>query len=429
MEKIMENLNQIISLLKESKSQFHVVNNIKEVLLSNGYKQIKEEDEITSIGDYFYIRGGSSIVVININSMDPCSKIIAAHTDSPTFKLKQNPNVADAKLNRLNVEPYGGAIYYPFFDRPLGVAGRAFFKKENKVEQVLIDLDASFIIPSLAIHMDRNVNSSFSPNPKSDSLPLYGMEEDTDISTYINNKYKDNGELLSYDLFLYNKVEPTLTGLNKEFLSSSRLDDLASVYSSLLGLISSKNKKGCNIAIYFDSEEVGSSTFNGADSDLLSFAFDKLSSFYKVSKIKLARNSFCISADNAHAIHPAHIDLTDRSNQVYLNSGIAIKYNANMAYTSDAYSSSFIKEMFNKAKLNYQEFSNRSDLRGGSTLGNISSTQISLHTVDIGIPQLAMHSCYETLGVNDLLDMVKLADTFYSSIFNLEDDGFEIIGE
>lgn len=425
----MENLNQIISLLKESKSQFHVVNNIKEVLLSNGYKQIKEEDEITSIGDYFYIRGGSSIVVININSMDPCSKIIAAHTDSPTFKLKQNPNVIDAKLNRLNVEPYGGAIYYPFFDRPLGVAGRAFFKKDNKVEQTLIDLDASFIIPSLAIHMDRNVNSSFSPNPKSDLLPLYGMEEDTDISTYINNKYKDNGELLSYDLFLYNKVEPTLTGLNKEFLSSSRLDDLASVYSSLLGLISSKDKKGCNIAIYFDSEEVGSSTFNGADSDLLSFTFDKLSSFYKVSKIKLARNSFCISADNAHAIHPAHVDLTDRSNQVYLNRGVAIKYNANMAYTSDAYSSSFIKEMFNKAKLNYQEFSNRSDLRGGSTLGNISSTQISLHTVDIGIPQLAMHSCYETLGVNDLLDMVKLASTFYSSMFNLEEDGFQILGE
>lgn len=429
MEKIMENLNQIISLLKESKSQFHVVNNIRETLLSNGYKQIKEEDEITSIGNYFYIRGGSSIVVININSMDPCSKIIAAHTDSPTFKLKQNPNVIDAKLNRLNVEPYGGAIYYPFFDRPLGVAGRAFFKKDNKVEQTLIDLDASFIIPSLAIHMDRNVNSSFSPNPKSDLLPLYGMEEDTDISTYINNKYKDNGELLSYDLFLYNKVEPTLTGLNKEFLSSSRLDDLASVYSSLLGLISSKDKKGCNIAIYFDSEEVGSSTFNGADSDLLSFAFDKLSSFYKVSKVKLARNSFCISADNAHAIHPAHVDLTDRSNQVYLNRGVAIKYNANMAYTSDAYSSSFIKEMFNKAKLNYQEFSNRSDLRGGSTLGNISSTQISLYTVDIGIPQLAMHSCYETLGVNDLLDMVKLAATFYSSIFKLEEDGFQILGE
>lgn len=425
----MENLNQIISLLKESKSQFHVVNNIRETLLSNGYKQIKEEDEITSIGNYFYIRGGSSIVVININSMDPCSKIIAAHTDSPTFKLKQNPNVIDAKLNRLNVEPYGGAIYYPFFDRPLGVAGRAFFKKDNKVEQTLIDLDASFIIPSLAIHMDRNVNSSFSPNPKSDLLPLYGMEEDTDISTYINNKYKDNGELLSYDLFLYNKVEPTLTGLNKEFLSSSRLDDLASVYSSLLGLISSKDKKGCNIAIYFDSEEVGSSTFNGADSDLLSFVFDKLSSFYKVSKVKLARNSFCISADNAHAIHPAHVDLTDRSNQVYLNRGVAIKYNANMAYTSDAYSSSFIKEMFNKAKLNYQEFSNRSDLRGGSTLGNISSTQISLHTVDIGIPQLAMHSCYETLGVNDLLDMVKLAATFYSSIFKLEEDGFQILGE
>lgn len=425
----MENLNQIISLLKESKSQFLVVNNIRETLLSNGYKQIKEEDEITSIGNYFYIRGGSSIVVININSMDPCSKIIAAHTDSPTFKLKQNPNVIDAKLNRLNVEPYGGAIYYPFFDRPLGVAGRAFFKKDNKVEQTLIDLDASFIIPSLAIHMDRNVNSSFSPNPKSDLLPLYGMEEDTDISTYINNKYKDNGELLSYDLFLYNKVEPTLTGLNKEFLSSSRLDDLASVYSSLLGLISSKDKKGCNIAIYFDSEEVGSSTFNGADSDLLSFAFDKLSSFYKVSKVKLARNSFCISADNAHAIHPAHVDLTDRSNQVYLNRGVAIKYNANMAYTSDAYSSSFIKEMFNKAKLNYQEFSNRSDLRGGSTLGNISSTQISLHTVDIGIPQLAMHSCYETLGVNDLLDMVKLAATFYSSIFKLEEDGFQILGE
>lgn len=425
----MENLNQIISLLKESKSQFHVVNNIKEVLLSNGYTQIKEEDEITSIGNYFYIRGGSSIVVININSMDPCSKIIAAHTDSPTFKLKQNPNVVDAKLNRLNIEPYGGAIYYPFFDRPLGVAGRAFFKKDNKVEQTLIDLDASFIIPSLAIHMDRNVNSSFSPNPKSDLLPLYGMEEDADISTYINNRYKDNGELLSYDLFLYNKVEPTLTGLNKEFLSSSRLDDLASVYSSLLGLISSKDKKGCNIAIYFDSEEVGSSTFNGADSDLLSFTFDKLSSFYKVSKIKLARNSFCISADNAHAIHPAHVDLTDRSNQVYLNSGIAIKYNANMAYTSDGYSSSFMKEMFNKAKLNYQEFSNRSDLRGGSTLGNISSTQISLHTVDIGIPQLAMHSCYETLGVNDLLDMVKLATAFYSSMFSLEEDGFQILGE
>lgn len=425
----METLNQIMSLLKESKSQFHVVSNIKNVLLANNYSQIREDEEITREGNYFFTRNGSSIVAININSSDPCCKIIAAHTDSPTFKVKENPMLKDAKLSRLNVEPYGGGIYYSFFDRPLGVAGRAFFKKDNKVKETLIDLDSTFIIPSLAIHMNRGVNSSFTADPKLDTLPLYGLEEDTDLSSYINDKYKDKGELISYDLFIYNKVEPTLVGLNKGFVSSSRLDDLASVYSSLLGLVSSKKKKGCNIAIYFDSEEVGSSSFNGADSDLLSFVFDKLSSFYKVSKISLARNSFCISADNAHAIHPAHIELADKSSPVYLNRGIAIKYNANMLYTSDAYSSSFIKELFDISKLNYQTFSNRSDLRGGSTLGNISSNHVSLHTVDIGIPQLAMHSSYETMGVNDLLDMVSLSSSFYSSLFNLEEDGFEIKGE
>ena len=422
----MDNLIKIMSLLKESKSPFHVVNNIKSVLLENDFIEINEEGEIEKDGKYFYRRNGTSIVAFSIKRNDTYAKIIEAHTDSPTFRLKQNPIIENSSLRLLNTEPYGGGIYYSWLDRPLGVAGRVLFKNGDKVSSSLIGLNGSFLIPSLAIHLNRDVNSSFCVDPKKDLLPLFGMNGENDIKKIIEEQYKDKGEVISFDLYLYNKEEPTLIGLDKSMLSSSRLDDLASVYSSLLGFVNSSLENGINVAVYFDSEEVGSMTYQGADSDMLRSLFDKFSFYTGVSKISLQRNSFCISADNAHACHPAYIELMDKTSPVYLNKGIAIKYNANQKYTSDGFSSAIMKEIFDLANLHYQEFSNRSDLRGGSTLGDISISQISIRTVDIGIPQLSMHSSFETLGINDLLDMIKLSTCFYDCKIEIKEDEFKV---
>ncbi|HBM70280.1 MAG TPA: M18 family aminopeptidase [Firmicutes bacterium] len=422
----MDNLLKIMSLLKESKSPFHVVSNIKSILLENGFVEMKEEDEIKEDGKYFYSRNGSALIAFAIKRSDTYAKIIEAHVDSPSFKLKQNPIVNNSSLRLLNTEPYGGGIYYSWLDRPLGVAGRALFKKNGVVSSILVDLDASFIIPSLAIHMNRDVNNSFSLDPKKDLLPLIGESGENDLKKVLETQYKEKGEVISFDLFLYSKEEPTLIGLDKSMLSSCKLDDLSSVYSSLLGFIASSMKNGINVVAYFDSEEVGSMTYQGADSDLLRSLFAKFSTYTKKSIISLQRKSFCISADNAHACHPAFIELMDKTSPVYLNKGITIKYNANQKYTSDGFSSAIMKEIFNLSNLSYQEFSNRSDLRGGSTLGDISISQISIRTVDIGIPQLAMHSSYETLGVKDLLDMVKLSACFFDLDLDISEDEFKV---
>lgn len=429
----MSNLEKMMGLLEKSHSQFHAVKNIKDELIASGFEELKENDEFKPLPghNYFITRNDSSIVAFKL-PLNPAKqfKITATHTDSPTFKIKPNPLKRYKNLASLNCEPYGGGIYYSFFDRPLTIAGRAFVKEENRIESKLLYVDKDLLyIPSLCIHMNRNVNSSFEANPARDTIPLMGeLPEDFSFNKFLG-EHLEGKEVVSYDLFLATREKPTLIGLNKEFLSSPRLDDLAASYTALFGFLESNNDESINVYVSFDNEEVGSLTKQGAHSDFLKHILGRIASslgWDKEVKFQALANSVMLSIDNAHANHPNRPELSDPTTDVRLNGGIVIKYNANQSYTSDGLSSSIVKTICEKNGLKYQEFTNRNDLRGGSTLGNISNSEVSLTTVDIGIAQLAMHSAVEIMGANDTDDMVKLVNEFYSSNIKFIDSSIVI---
>lgn len=415
----MQNVNKLIELLNKSHSQFHVVNNIKEELLSAGFKEIKENQkfEINKGESYFITRNDSSIIAFKVPKeiKDFHFQITAAHNDSPTFKLKQQPVVKVNNTYSLNVEPYGGMIMSTWLDRPLSIAGRVFVKKHNAVESILFDKDENLmLIPNVAIHMNREVNTGYKFNAAVDMLPLL-TSTNKDIT--LNDILDMDDEIIAHDLFLYNRDKAELFGLEKEFLSSPRIDDLGSTYSCLMGLINSKSNGAIDVLAAFDNEEVGSLTRQGANSTFLKDTLRRITKsldydcddFYQA----VAKSSL-LSVDNAHAVNPNHPEYSDKT-KVLLNQGVVIKYNANQSYTTDALSSSIVKTIMQNNHLNIQEFSNRSDLRGGSTLGNISNSEISIVSADIGLPQLAMHSCNEMCGVKDIKDMLILISDYYST--------------
>ena len=421
----MESLDKLIELLNKSHSQFHVVYNIKNELLNAGFKEIKENEQFKlELGhNYFVTRNDSSIIAFKIPSeiKDYHFQITAAHNDSPTFKLKQSPLFKVNNTYSLNVEPYGGMIMSTWLDRPLSIAGRVIVKTETGVETKLIDVDKDLlVIPNVAIHMNREVNSGYKFNPAVDLLPLVSS---TSKEITINDLLGIKNEILAHDLFLYNRDHSKVVGLEDEFLSSPRIDDLGSTYSCLLGLINSKNTT-IDVLAAFDNEEVGSLTRQGANSTFLkdtlkritkSLGYDCDTHYQALAKSSL------LSVDNAHAINPNHPEYSDKT-KVLLNEGVVIKYNANQSYTTDALSSSIVKTLLNNRGHKIQDFSNRSDLRGGSTLGNISNSEVSLVSADIGLPQLAMHSANELCGVKDIDDMVYLIKDYYSTNIIVDKD-------
>lgn len=423
----MSNLEKMMGLLSKSYSQFHAVENIKNELLSSGFEELKENLEFHALPghNYFITRNDSSIVAFKIPA-NPAKqfKITATHTDSPTFKIKPNPVKRYKNIASLNCEPYGGGIYYSFFDRPLTIAGRVFVKDESKVESKLLYVDQDLLyIPSLCIHMNRNVNSAFEANPARDTIPMLGeLPEDFSFNKFLSEKLGGK-EVVSYDLYLATREKPTSVGFSNEFLSSPKLDDLAASYTALFGFVASNNESAINVFASFDNEEVGSLTKQGAHSDFLKHVLGRIASslgWDKENKFQALANSVMLSIDNAHANHPNRPEMSDPTTDVRLNGGIVIKYNANQSYTSDALSSSIVKMICERNQLPYQEYTNRNDLRGGSTLGNISNSEVSLTTVDIGLAQLAMHSANEIMGAKDADDMVKLVERFYSSDISLE---------
>ena len=413
----MNNVNKLIELLNKSHSQFHVVENLKNELLNAGFEEIKENESfLLELGhNYFTTRNDSSLIAFKIPSKveNLHFQITAAHNDSPTFKLKQDPLFKVNNTYSLNVEPYGGMIMSTWLDRPLSIAGRIVVKTSDGVEAKLIDVDKDLlVIPNVAIHMNRQVNSGYAFNPACDLIPLVSSSE-KEIT--LNDVLGVKEEIIAHDLFLYNRDHSKIVGLEDEFLSSPRIDDLASTYSCLLGLIASNNNS-IDVLAAFDNEEVGSLTRQGANSTFLKETLLRISKAIGNNKENhfqaLARSSL-LSVDNAHAVNPNHPEYSDKT-KVLLNKGVVIKYNANQSYTTDALSSSIVKTLLKEDGLNIQEFSNRSDLRGGSTLGNISNSEVSLVSADIGIPQLAMHSTNELCGVKDIEDMVTLITSYYS---------------
>ncbi len=427
-------IENILSLLNRSYSPFHVVNNIKEELLKKGFLELEEKEDFSleKGKSYFVKRNDTSIIAFRLPKEKAKSfRITSSHTDCPTFKLKPNPIIAYKNLLLLNVEPYGGGIYYSWMDRPLSIAGRLLVQDEKGIHSKLFAIEENLLtIPSVAIHMNREVNSNASFNPAKDMIPLLGnAKKDFSFSSYLKEKasLKSEETIIAHDLFLYSREKALFSGMNQEFVSSPRLDDLGSVYTSLFGFLNEKkDNDSVSLFVAFDNEEVGSLTRQGANSTFLSDILKRITTLLGNNYQTMVANSVMLSIDNGHANHPNHPEYSDATTDVELNQGVVIKYNANQKYTTDAISSALVKAIAAKENLNIQEYTNRSDLRGGSTLGNISNSEVSLLCADIGLPQLAMHSSYELVGKKDMEDMIRLVSSFYETKITFTKDGFTL---
>ena len=416
-------VNELIDFIKASPSAHHTVDSVKHALLAEGYTELCESnpEAFSDGGKHFVIRGGSSIIAFK--GKGDGFMICASHSDSPCFKVKDE--LAGARYTRLATEKYGGMIHYTWLDRPLSVAGRVVVKTPTGVKSVLVNLDkAALTIPSVAIHLNRGVNDGYKFNPATDLLPLLGTAEAkgalmTVLAAQANAKPED---IISHDLYLYNAEEGRVIGINDELVLAPRIDDLGCVYASLRAFLDAPESKNVSVLAVFDNEEVGSETKQGAASTFLDMTLGAIAG-NRYSQ--MLHNSFMVSADNAHAIHPNHPELYDGTNAPHLGGGVVVKYNANQRYTTDAISDGIFTTLAERAGARLQKFSNRADMVGGSTLGSISNTRVSVSTVDIGLPQLAMHSATETAAVCDLTDMVKVLTALYSS--SLERVGDEII--
>ena len=419
----MNTAEKLLTFIKDSPTAFQAVETMKNRFSENGFRELKEEEHwsVEKGGKYFVTRNHSAIIAFTIPEENTDTfHIIASHSDSPSLKIKENPEMAENGYVKLNVELYGGALLAPWFDRPLSVAGRLIVKEAGKICEKLVTVDRDMlIIPNLAIHMNREANSGYQYNVQKDMLPLYGLEsaKGSFFKTVAEAAGVKEEDILGHDLFLYNRMPGTVWGSEDEFVSAPRLDDLQCAFSSMEGILAGENKNSICVHCVMDNEEVGSGTRQGAAStfprDTLLRITLGLGKSYEDYLIALAK-SFMISADNAHAVHPNYPEKADPVNRPHINEGIAIKYNANQKYCTDGISAAIFKTFCQEAGVGCQTYVNRSDVPGGSTLGNISNTQVALNTVDIGLPQLAMHSPYETAGVKDTCDFVKLAEVFYA---------------
>lgn len=416
---------QLLEFIENSPTCFHAVQAMTDILSAEGFTELKENQKwhIENGGRYFVTRNGSSLIAFTVPVQEMKGMhIIASHSDSPSFKIKENPELeSEGHYIRLNVEGYGGMIRAPWFDRPLSVAGRVIVKDKAQggFRSILVDIGRDLVmIPNLAIHMDRQINDSCKYNIQKDMLPIYGdlSAKGTFMKLIADTAGVPEEEILGHDLFLYNRQKGTVWGASGEFLSCSRLDDLQCAFASLKGFLAGKRQEYLAVHCVLDNEEVGSVTKQGAASTFLYDTLTRIHTSLGLSQedylIHLA-DSFMISADNAHAVHPAHTDKADPANRSYINGGIVIKFSASQKYCTDGVSAAIFRDLCQRAGVPVQTFVNRSDMAGGSTLGNISNTQVALNTVDIGLPQLAMHSPYETAGVKDTGYLIRAAEEFF----------------
>ena len=426
--------NELISFLDNSPVSFFAVKNMCEILNKEGYTRLYEGQawELEAGKGYYVTRNDSAVIAFRIPKKDYTGfQMMASHCDSPVFKIKTNAEITtDNSYVKLNVEKYGGMICSPWLDRPLSVAGRIVVSTEDGIMTKLVNVDRDLmIIPNLAIHMNREVNDGYKFNAQVDMLPLFcekGEEKDVFLKLIAEEAGVKAEDILDTDLFLYNRMKGTKLGLNNEFISSGRLDDLQCAFASLQGFLKAQPQDSVAVHCVYDNEEVGSGTKQGAASTFLKDTLHRINNAFGKSEdeyLMSIAKSFLVSADNAHAVHPNHPEKSDPTNRPYLNKGIVIKYSANQKYTTDAISGAVMRAICKKADVPYQTFTNRSDMLGGSTLGNISQNQVALNTVDIGLPQLAMHSPYETAGAKDTAYLAEAAKVLFSSSIEGAGDG------
>ncbi len=427
-------ISALLEFIENSPTAYHAVANIKAELALVGFAELFEGEEwqIERGKGYFVSRNGSSVIAFRVPEGDFKGFMIAAsHSDSPAIKIKENPELKDKFYVRLSTEKYGGMIDSTWLDRPLSIAGRVLLKEDNGVLSKLVDFKKpSAIIPNVAIHLNRKVNEGLVLNAAVDMLPLFASakeEGETFVSMVAELAGIEESEILSSDLFLYNFEKGYEWG---DFVSSPRLDDLQCVFASLKAFESCKAKESVPVLAVFDNEEVGSRTKQGADSTFMSDVFKKFCASSGLSDAELCDKlslSMLLSCDNAHGVHPNHPEMTDSNHQCALNGGVVIKYNANQSYCTDGMSAAVTKILCEKAGVVSQSYTNRADIPGGSTLGNLANTQLSMLSADIGLAQLAMHSSYETAGSKDTEAMTKLLEVFFSSALSKNAEGFELL--
>lgn len=422
---------KLFDFISVSPTAYHTVENVVSLLDKNGYLPLVEGKKwnVERGRGYYVTRNGSSAIAFKVPKARDFDgfMICASHSDSPSLKIKDNAVLEDRHYIRLSTERYGGLINSTWLDRPLSIAGRVIVKNESGVTARLVDLkEPVAVIPNVAVHLDRNTNDGKKLDASVDMIPLYSDNIEGRvpfIKRIAENAKVDEKDILSFDLMLYNAEAPTLWG---DYISSPRLDDLQCVYATLEGFINSDGGNGVPVLAVFDNEEVGSHTKQGADSTFLRDVLIKLTYSLGLNEpdyIDKIAQSLMISCDNAQGVHPNHPELSDKNAQVTLNGGIVLKHNANQSYSTDGISAAFVKLLCDRAEIPCQDYSNRADIPGGSTLGNISNTQVSMMTADIGLAQLAMHSAYETAGAIDTEYLVKLSKEFYKSSVKINSDG------
>ena len=384
---------ELCAFLDASHSQYHARAYLTAILDKEGYTALKESEkwELVPGGKYYVTRGGSAVLAFRVPEGEALGFLIsAAHTDRPAFKLKENGEI-EGVCPRLAVERYGGQILAPWLDRPLC--------------------------------MNRQVNDGYKWNPVTDVLPLLASPENKGQFTAMLEK-EAGGKILSHDLFLYIRQKASVWGLDESFLSSAALDDLECVWGCFRGFLASGTGRSIPLFAALDSEEVGSCSPQGAGSTLLRQTVSRIAQALALDENRLLAQSFLVSADNAHAQHPNHPELADSGNAPKLGGGIVIKFNANLRYCTDGLSAAVMRTVCHRAGVNSQNYYNRPDIPGGSTLGCISIGQVSVPTVDIGLAQLAMHSCYETAAVSDAIDLEKAMTVYFGSTLRKTEDSF-----
>ena len=428
----MSSSQKLLDFIQNSPSCFHAINNIKGQLEKNGFSELKEDTvwKLEEGKKYFVIRNGSAIISFTV----PCKNfqgflMTASHSDSPSFKIKENPELKSEGIVSLNVEKYGGMLINPWFDRALSIAGRLIVSEKGRdfsFKSILVNFDRDLLmIPNLAIHMNRDANDGHKVDVQQEIRPIISSNEDFSFKKLLAKEagVKEE-EILSYDLYLYNRDKGSFWGEKKEFISSPKLDDLECAYTTLQGFLKAVKEEsgdgGRSVLIHavFDNEEVGSQSRQGAASTFLYDTLHRINESFGRSKqeyLAALAKSFLVSADNAHAVHPNYVSKADPVNKPRVNEGIVIKFNAAQKYTSDGVSAGVFKKICEKAKVPYQIFTNNSNIAGGSTLGNISNSQVSVLSVDIGLAQWAMHSPNESAGAKDVEYMEKAIAQFYKS--------------
>lgn len=421
----------LMHFLDRSPCSFFAILEMKRRLVEKGYQELFEKDswKLKKNGKYYVTKNDSAIFAFQLGDGEIEKEgfhIIGSHSDSPCFRVKNNPEMSvEGKYLKLNTEVYGGAILSTWFDRALSLAGRVTVRGKDALHPIsyFVNIEEDFMtIPNLCIHMNRGVNDGMSWNAQKDTLPFLGtLSKDMEVEGYLQKKVAgllkvEMEDILAMDLFAYDREKAKIIGMKQEFIQSGRIDNLGMAHASLEALLCEKKSKACRVVLVSDNEEVGSMTKQGANSPFLKNCLRRI--LLALGKgeedfMRTLANSFLISSDQAHALHPNYTEKQDLTNRPVLNGGVAIKIAANQAYTSDAHSIAVFVALCQKAKQQYQFFHNRSDMKGGSTIGPITSTQIDIPAVDIGNPILSMHSIRELIGIQDHYSLYKIFEEFF----------------